>query len=77
MPYPEKLKELIKIVEKTRPARVARKKAGQEVTAMTLDERAAILELHHPDYIPGTRRALKIGPSKGYAVAHELSLIHI
>lgn len=73
MPYPEKLKELIKIVEKTRPARVARKKAGQEVTAMTLEERAAILELHHPDYIPGTRRALKIGPSKGYAVAHEFA----
>jgi succinate dehydrogenase/fumarate reductase flavoprotein subunit len=73
MPYPEKLKELIKIVEKTRPERVARKKAGQEVTAMTLDERAAILELHHPDYIPGTRRELKIGPDTGYAVAHEFA----
>ncbi len=73
MSYPEKLKELIKVVEQTRPERVERKKAGKEVPAMTLDERAAILEKFHPDYIPGTRRELKIGPSKGYAVAHEFA----
>ncbi|MCP4715924.1 MAG: FAD-binding protein, partial [Deltaproteobacteria bacterium] len=73
MPYPEKLREQIKIIEKSRPERVERKKAGQEVPAMTLDERAAILEKYHPDYIPGTRRELKIGPSKGYAVAHEFA----
>jgi len=73
MPYPEKLKELIKVVERTRPARVERKKAGQEVAAMSLGERAAILDKYHPDYIPGTRRELKIGPSKGYAVAHEFA----
>jgi succinate dehydrogenase/fumarate reductase flavoprotein subunit len=73
MPYPERLKEFIKVVEKTRPERVERKKAGQEVPAMTLDERADILEKHHPDYIPGTRREVKTGPSKGYAVAHEFA----
>lgn len=73
MAYPESLKALIKRVEATRPARVERKKAGQEVPAMTLDEREDILQKFHPDYIPGTRRELKVGPSKGYAVAHEFA----
>ncbi|MBT4511069.1 MAG: FAD-binding protein, partial [Chloroflexi bacterium] len=73
MEYPESLKNLIKKVEETRPDRVEKKKAGIEIPAMTLDERAVLLEAHHPDYIQGTRRDLKIGPSKGYAVAHEFA----
>ncbi|MDY6911372.1 MAG: FAD-binding protein, partial [Chloroflexota bacterium] len=73
MPYPESLKNLIKKVEETRLERVEKKKAGIEIPAMTLDERADILQKFHPDYIPGTRRELKIGPSKGYAVAHEFA----
>jgi succinate dehydrogenase / fumarate reductase flavoprotein subunit/L-aspartate oxidase len=73
MPYPESLKSLIKKADDTRPERVERKKAGQEVPAMSLDERADILEKFHPDCIPGTRRELKVGPSKGYAVAHEFA----
>ena len=73
MGYPESLKNLIKKVEETRPERVEKKKAGIEIPAMTLDERADILENFHPDCIPGTRRELKIGPSKGYAVAHEFA----
>ena len=59
MPYPESLKALITKVEETRPARVERKKAGQEVPAMSLDERGEILKDFHPDYIPGTRRELR------------------
>jgi succinate dehydrogenase/fumarate reductase flavoprotein subunit len=73
MPYPESLKKLIERVEQTRPERVERKKAGDEVPAMSLDERKDILEKFHPDCIPGTRRELKVGPSKGYAVAHEFA----
>ena len=73
MAYPESLKNLIKKVEETRPERVERKKAGQEVPAMSLDERQDILQKFHPDYIQGTRRELKVGPSKGYAVAHEFA----
>jgi succinate dehydrogenase/fumarate reductase flavoprotein subunit len=73
MPYPESLKRLIEKVEQTRPERVERKKAGEEVPAMSLDERREILEKFHPDCIPGTRRELKVGPSKGYAVAHEFA----
>ena len=39
MGYTPDLMAHIKRVEKTRPERVARKKAGQEFPALTLDER--------------------------------------
>jgi succinate dehydrogenase / fumarate reductase flavoprotein subunit/L-aspartate oxidase len=71
MPYPESLKELIKTVEKTRPDRVARKKAGKEVPFMSLDERKKILDFH-PDFKEEGRREIKVGPSKGYRIAHEM-----
>jgi succinate dehydrogenase/fumarate reductase flavoprotein subunit len=73
MPYPESLKNQIEKVVKNRPERVERKKAGQEIPAMSLDERSDILEKFHPDCIPGTRREIKVGISKGYAVAHEFA----
>ena len=73
MAYPDSLRNLIEKVVETRPERVEKKKAGVEIPAMTLDERADLLEKHHPDYIPGTRRELKVGVSKGYAVAHEFA----
>jgi len=73
MAYPDSLKNLMKKVEETRPERVEKKKAGIEIPAMSLDERADILEKFHPDCIPGTRRELKVGVSKGYAVAHEFA----
>jgi succinate dehydrogenase / fumarate reductase flavoprotein subunit/L-aspartate oxidase len=70
MPYPEALKELIKKVEATRAVRVERKKKGEEVPFMSLDERAATLGFH-PDIKEEGRRALLVGPSKGYRLAHE------
>ncbi len=72
MPYPEKLQELIKAVEKTRPERVARKKAGEEVPFLSLDDRKEMLK-HHPDFKEEGRRELKVGPSKGYKIAHEMA----
>jgi succinate dehydrogenase/fumarate reductase flavoprotein subunit len=71
MPYPESLKELIKVVEKTRPERVAKKRAGEEVPFMSLDEREKILDFH-PDFKEEGRREIKVGPSKGYRIAHEM-----
>ena len=71
MPYPEELKRLIKVVESTREERVARKKANEEVPFMSLDERKEILQFH-PDVKEEGRRELKIGPSKGYRIAHEM-----
>ncbi len=65
--------ESIKRVEATRPERVARKKAGQEFQALTLDERKDRLEKYHPDYRGGALRELKMGPSKGYALAQEIA----
>lgn len=73
MGYPQELMELIKNVDRTRPARVARKKAGQEFRALTLDERKDRLEKYHPDFRVGALRELKIGPSKGYAIAPEIA----
>jgi succinate dehydrogenase/fumarate reductase flavoprotein subunit len=72
MPYPEKLKELIKQVEATRADRVERKKKDQEVPFLSLDERKVMLE-NHPDFKAEGRRELKVGKSKGYAIAHEIA----
>jgi len=71
MPYTEELKRLIKVVERTRPERVARKKKGEEFPLMSLEERAEVLK-YHPDYRDEGRREIKVGPSKGYRVAHEV-----
>ncbi len=72
MPYPPQLEELIKVVEKTREERVGRKKGGQEVPFLSLDERKKRLQ-YHPDFKEEGRRALKVGPSKGYKIAHEMA----
>ncbi len=73
MGYTPDLLELIKQVEKTRQIRVARKKAGEEFPALTLDQRKIRLEKYHPDYRAGALRELKVGPSKGYTVAQEIA----
>ena len=72
MPYPEELKRLIKAVEQTRAERVERKKRNEEVPFLSLDERHEMLR-HHPDFKDEGRRELKIGPSKGYKIAHEMA----
>jgi succinate dehydrogenase/fumarate reductase flavoprotein subunit len=72
MPYPSELKELIKVVESTREERVERKKRGEEVPFLDLDQRKERLE-HHPDFQEEGRRELKVGPSRGYRVAHEFA----
>lgn len=73
MPYTDELKSLIKVVEKTRPQRLARKKQGEEFSRMSLDEAEAILKKYHPDYKEEGRRELKVGPSKGYQIAQEFA----
>jgi len=73
MGYTTELLELIKRVDKTRPDRVIRKKANIEFRALELEEREVRLEKYHPDYRPGALREIRIGPSKGYAVASEFA----
>jgi succinate dehydrogenase/fumarate reductase flavoprotein subunit len=72
MSYTPELKKLIKVVEQTRPERVALKKRGGEFPMMSLQERERMLS-YHPDYKEEGRRALQVGPSKGYRVAHEFA----
>jgi succinate dehydrogenase/fumarate reductase flavoprotein subunit len=71
MPYTPELQKYIKIVEKTRSARVERKKKGQEFPAIPVDERPDILKKYHPDFKSGTRRKIKVGPNRGYAISNE------
>jgi succinate dehydrogenase/fumarate reductase flavoprotein subunit len=76
MPYTPELKELIKRVEKTRPARVDQKRAGKEFPAMSLAERESILK-YHPDFKEDGRTEIRVGPNKGYRIAKEMvALIH-
>jgi succinate dehydrogenase / fumarate reductase flavoprotein subunit/L-aspartate oxidase len=68
------LKELIKKVEKTRPARVERKRRGEEFPAMSLQERGEILK-YHPDFKEEGRTEILVGPNKGYRIAREMVAI--
>ena len=72
MPYPEELKRLIKVVESTRVERVERKKRNEEVPFLNLEEREKRLN-YHPDFKEEGRREVKVGPSKGYRIAHEMA----
>jgi succinate dehydrogenase/fumarate reductase flavoprotein subunit len=72
MPYTPELKELIKVVEKTRAERVERKKRDEEVPFLDLDERKERLKFH-PDFKEEGRRAVSVGASKGYKIAHEFA----
>jgi len=71
MPYPPELNRLIQLVEKTRPRRVEDKKMGKEFPALSLEERTKRLK-YHPDHRDDGRRPIKVGSSKGYAIASEI-----
>lgn len=58
--YPEYMRESIKLVEKTRSQRI-----GKLPPQMTPKERQDVLNLCHPDYAPGGKRAIAIGQNKG------------
>jgi len=64
MGYTPELKELIKIVEKTRPERIRQIKNGHSFTKLTLEERAEVLEKFHPDYKKTGRIPILVGPNK-------------
>jgi len=76
MPYTPELKRLIKIVERTRPARVEKKKRGEEFPPMSLKEREDILK-YHPDFKDEGKAEILVGPNKGYRIPKEMvDLIH-
>lgn len=72
MGYTEELKNLIKRVEATRMARLEKKKKGEEFPMLTLEQREERLRKYHPDFKDGSRREIRVGPSKGYAISPEI-----
>ncbi len=72
MPYTRELKELIRRVEATRPVRVERKRRGEEFPFLSLKEREQRLRRYHPDFKEGSRREIRVGASKGYAISPEI-----
>ena len=66
--YPEYMRASIKRVEKTRPKRI-----GKLPPQMTPQERENILNSCHPDYAPGGKRKLKIGPNLGALAPNEVA----
>ncbi|RKY87376.1 succinate dehydrogenase/fumarate reductase flavoprotein subunit, partial [candidate division KSB1 bacterium] len=65
--YPAYMRESIKLVEKTRSRRI-----GKLPPQMTPQEREEILNLCHPDYAPGGKRAIKVGPNAGDIAPNEV-----
>ncbi|MEM4863254.1 MAG: FAD-binding protein [Thermofilaceae archaeon] len=66
--YPPGIRKLIKYVEETRPERLKK-----QYRRLTPEEREKLLKEWHPDYKPGTRRQLRVGPSKGATVYNEVA----
>ncbi|RLI05477.1 succinate dehydrogenase/fumarate reductase flavoprotein subunit [Candidatus Bathyarchaeota archaeon] len=64
--YPEYMYKLIEIVHETRTARMK-----EPPKAMTLEEREEVLKIH-PDYAPGGKREIKVGPNKGEIAPNEV-----
>ena len=67
MSYTPKMRESIKKVEATRPARL-----GKPFPRMTPEEREEVLEKFHPDHRPEGFRELRVGPNKGEKAMREL-----
>ena len=65
MAYTAELRELIKKVEATRPARLERARRGENYPALTMDEREEVLSKFHPDYQKDAKRIVRVGPNKG------------
>ncbi|MHC1742626.1 MAG: FAD-binding protein [Syntrophobacteraceae bacterium] len=73
MSYTPEMRELIKRVEATRPERVAMAKRGENFPALSLEERAVVLDKFHPDYQKEGRCPIRVGPDKGKAFPEEIT----
>ena len=71
--YGPKLKELISKVKATRPRRVDDAKKGKHFPFLSPEEGWDLMHRFHPDYLPGAKRELKVGPSKGQSVPNEFA----
>ncbi len=73
MGYEPYMKELIKKVEATRPARIQQVKEGKHFPALPAEEGLKLMKEFHPDYKEGAKRELAVGRSKGKVVPNELA----
>ncbi len=73
MPYTPELKELIKRVEATRPARVEMARRNEHYPALSMEEREKVLSKYHPDYQKEGRRLVRVGPNKGDLFQEEVA----
>ncbi len=72
--YPEYMTESLKLVEQTRPKRLALERSGKPVfPPMTAEERETVLNRFHPDYRKESRRVIRIGPNKGEEITTEVA----
>ncbi|MDQ7778517.1 MAG: FAD-binding protein [Planctomycetota bacterium] len=71
--YTPEMKELIKRVEATRPARLERAKRNEHFPPLSLEDREKVLSQFHPDYKKEGRRAVRVGPNKGDVFPEELA----
>lgn len=65
--YPEYMRKLIDVVNKTRPMR-----KDYTPKAMSMAEREEVLKLCHPDYAPGGKREILLGPNRGDLAPNEV-----
>ncbi len=65
--YPDYMMESIKMVERTRKARI-----GNNLEKMSLEERKTLLEEFHPDYKTHEKKEISFGPSRGLRAPLEL-----
>jgi succinate dehydrogenase / fumarate reductase flavoprotein subunit/L-aspartate oxidase len=73
MGYTPELKELIKRVEATRPARLEMARRGEHYPPLSLEEREEVLRKYHPDYQKEGRRIVRVGPNKGELFQNEVA----
>ncbi|HID73059.1 TPA: FAD-binding protein, partial [Candidatus Micrarchaeota archaeon] len=60
--------ESVEHVERTRDARLS-----ETYERLGAAEKEELLGKYHPDYKPGTKRPLRVGPNKGDVVPHEVA----
>ncbi len=60
VPYPVEMQDSVKKVVQTRPSRL-----NQEFKRLELTEKTRLLEDYHPDYRPGSKAEIPLGPNRG------------
>ena len=72
--YPDYMRESLRKVERTRPARLKIARSGEKVfPAMSAKDTEEVLRDFHPDYKPDALREVGVGPNKGERITSEVA----